>query len=615
MSDKKHWPLPPRLVGMVFRAAMVKGLLRGRREAILARLEELGRDVLGADGELFGALFASGGETAGDAPDFRDIGDFFGDTAFVDAESRRQSGSFYTPVGIIDAILDLVWDDLFPGGKLPGGKKGAVCDPAMGCGYFLIRIVERLCAQHPDDPAGVAKWVRNHLYGVDSDPVSVFLARVFLWLTLSTPGREFIPPAGHLVCGDSLLGPAFGEAAGGLVAGLSWSVALPEVASNGGFGAIVGNPPYEVLTNFSRHPERRELAAGIRKSGYYRDALSGQINLYRCFVERSLALLRPGGALAMVVPLSLARDAAAAPLRRRLIGREAASRWMLYGEKERVFAGVTQSACIFGATRDGGAAKDIRVIAGGEERVFSPEELERFGGEELALPLLDRAGFALWGWLRENCAGTIENVAEMRVGEVDQTFFRDCMHDDDTGCLLARGAHLVPFRLDVEPVPGRERFLDLPLFLAKKGGTAEACRKRAQSWRVAQLGIRNMQSLPRLAAALVPPGVYLGNSLNVYSPHENVTPEFVAGVLNSRLLDWLFRIGSGNNNINLREMKRLPFPAVVAPSDIENVAGAYRRCESAVGNPEALRRERSRLDAAVEACFGVPKELLTVLDD
>lgn len=606
------FPVPPRIVAMIRESARSRRLRGGRDEGILSALGDMARGLF-PDIDPFEAYF-SGAVEAAASPGWRDIGDAFWSAAGATLEQRRLEGSFYTPDAVIDRILDLVWNDIHGEDRLPSGT---VCDPAVGCGYFLLRLVERLKKRHGLEKT--RRWAAESLYGVDKDAAAVFLTRTLLWLGLSDAKGEFVPDAAHFPCGDSLLGPCFGErdangeSSDATLLGLDWRSAFPDVARRGGFDAIVGNPPYEVLTNFSRYPERRVLARALRDGGRYRDSLSGQINLYRCFLERSLAALRPGGVLSMVVPLSLARDAFARPLRSRLLEREGAAEWLLFGESDKALGGVTQSACVFKARRDAGPARRLSVRAMGGTNRIALAELRTIGDGALAIPMLDRAGLRLWRWLYSHVRGRLGDAALMRVGEVDQTFFRDCMRDNDTGCVLARGSHLSPFALDVEPREGKERFLDLELFLHKKGASAEACRERAAMRRVVQLGIRNMESRPRLVAALAPPGVYLGNSLNVFTPVAGVSLEFLAGALNSRLLDWLFRVGSGNNNINLAEMRTLPFPAHCDAASADAVAEAYRECALAAATGGGCASARRRLDVAVEACYRVPPVMLAAI--
>ncbi len=581
------------VVGMLAAEAERRGILCGNRAAIISRLGKYGDSIpISISGNRYTVpVFPP-------FPPLRSIGDAFWHARSTAVSDRRRAGSFYTPDPLIDSILNLVWRDIFPAGLRRLGTR-TVCDPALGCGFFFLRLVETLLNRGVPR-ARIRSWAARSLFGVDTDAEAVFLAKALLWLALSEGKREFVPPAEHFVVGDSLLGTQL----------------FPEAAAADGdaFDCVLGNPPYEVLTNFSRHPEQKQLADALRRSGLYADALSGQINLYRCFIERGLGLLRPGGVLSFVVPLSLTRDGAAASLRRRLLEEEATAEWTLYGEKERLFAGVTQSACVFRAVRGGGAVRSVAIAVGGRGGSGDRSgnipfaELRKYG-DGLALPGLNARGLALWRRLHRQCPGRISDCAEARVGEVDQTVYRACMLERNTGVLLARGAHVSAFRVDVEAQEEAERFLDLPRFLAMKGAGAETVSRRAGETRVAQLGIRNMQSRPRLVAALLPPGVYAGNSLNVYTMLPGTDAEFVAGVLNSSLLDWLFRAVSGNNNINLREMRALPFPSRASTEQRAAVSSRYRDCAQAALRGEDTAQPRAALNAAVAACYAVPENM------
>lgn len=594
MAENGLPTLSARVVELLVAEALRRGLLGRDRAAIVSRLESLAEGVLPGGGGIFSAAFSAHDSGKNGRTPLRSIGDLFWSVRLTGRGERRREGSFYTPDAVIDQILRLVWRDAFP--------RGTVCDPALGCGFFFLRLVESL-REKGISAAKIRRWAANSLFGADTDAQAVFVAKALLWLALSEGKREFIPGAAHFVVGDSLLGPAFGQS--GNCGGVEWGRAFPEVAGQGGFDVVFGNPPYEVLTNFGKHPEQKKLAEALRESGFYRDALTGQINLYRCFIERGLDLLKPRGALAYVTPLSLARDGAAAALRGRLLERERAAEWFLYGEKDRLFSGVTQSACVFKAVRGGGAAKSVSISVGGRGGKISLAELRKFGAA-WALPALGAGGLKLWRWFHRNCPGRLSDVAEARVGEVDQTVHRACMTDKNTGTILLRGAHLSAFRLDAEPRGEKERFLDLDRFLGMKGNAAELFRARADEERIVQLGIRNMQSRPRLLAAIAPSGTYAGNSLNVYRVLPGADRHFVAGVLNSSWLDWLFRITSGNNNINLCEMLALPFPSRAAPAQAAKVAECYRGCARAAEEGGTLDVARTALDAAVGECYGVP---------
>src|SRR5690349_16650437 len=91
-----------------------------------------------------------------------------------------------------------------------------------------------------------------------------------------------------------------------------WTLEFPEVffdadgqpLSNGGFDAIVGNPPWDMVRNdrndVSTHDplplrDSGALSRFVRQAGVYRHSGDAHINCYQLFVERSLTLLKRGG--------------------------------------------------------------------------------------------------------------------------------------------------------------------------------------------------------------------------------------------------------------------------------------------------------------------------------
>ena len=116
-----------------------------------------------------------------------------------------------------------------------------------------------------------------------------------------------------------------------------WTFEFPEIFSDAcgepltapGFDAVVGNPPWEMLrgdrgdvdTRGSARTAGARLTDFARGSGIYAAQGDGHVNLYQLFLERSLALLRDGGRLGVVLPSGLATDRGAARLRRALLDR------------------------------------------------------------------------------------------------------------------------------------------------------------------------------------------------------------------------------------------------------------------------------------------------------
>jgi hypothetical protein len=113
-----------------------------------------------------------------------------------------------------------------------------------------------------------------------------------------------------------------------------WELEFPEVffdrdggrLPRAGFDAVIGNPPWDMIRADSGAAEARSRARHdmtpvirfTRDAGIYSAQSAGHANRYQLFVERAIALTRPGGRLGLVLPSGLATDHGSAALRRLL---------------------------------------------------------------------------------------------------------------------------------------------------------------------------------------------------------------------------------------------------------------------------------------------------------
>ena len=158
------------------------------------------------------------------------------------------------------------------------------------------------------------KILVNNVYGVDIDHQAVEVAQLSLYLKLleeetTATARQhqmefhetLLPSLNkNIVCGNSLIGTDF--SAGHLFEGdeerklntMDYEQRFPEITKRGGFSAIVGNPPYVRIQGFPR-PQLDYF------SSHYK-AATGNFDLYVSFIERGYKLLRDGGLLGQIVP-------------------------------------------------------------------------------------------------------------------------------------------------------------------------------------------------------------------------------------------------------------------------------------------------------------------------
>ncbi len=480
---------------------------------------------------------------------------------------RRRSGLFFTPDWMAGRLAEMA-----VGVQRPSGRGLKILDPACGSGRLLSAVVRLLSSgldpRSPESSARIREIITGGIRGIDIDPIAVQIARTELWL-LADPERGPMPGLSEsIVVGDAIGGPLRGGRRSHDA--LDWERAFPQAVGGGlGFDAVIANPPFEVLKGFARRQGLAGYVERIRRSGYEL-ALYGTLNTYRLFLERSLELLRPGGRLAIVLPFGFMTDKTAAPLRAQMLRAGWIRRLESYPESARTFEGVGQSVVLLGGVKEAQANNEIVVLEGGgraAECRISFDDLEALDGEQLPVPILAPSALDLAARLRRVNPSTLGEFAEGRVGEVDQTFYRRFMLSRPGKGLLVRGAHLDPYRANLGADDPTERWLDIEGFSAARA--AGRWKQDLESERVVQTGIVNMEARRRFVAALVPAGVFLGNSLNYWVPRARdgwdleSANGYLLGLLNSTPCEWRFRLTSSNNNVNLYEVRFLPLPALV----------------------------------------------------
>ena len=198
-----------------------------------SHLEKQRRGSVFADdafGNAYGSLLShyrfSGREDSADWSEASIDPEILGKTfeALMAAPDRKTSGAFYTPQLLVEDIttraLDSLLDSRNPIEALRGIK---VLDPACGSGAFLVHTLERIAALRKEngEPGSNAEIRRrvltSSIFGVDLNPMAVWLCELRLWLSIVIESDETDPMRiaplpnldRHIRVGDSLAGGAF----------------------------------------------------------------------------------------------------------------------------------------------------------------------------------------------------------------------------------------------------------------------------------------------------------------------------------------------------------------------------------------------------------------------
>ena len=163
----------------------------------------------------------------------------------------------------------------------------------------------------------------NNLYGVDIDQQAVEVTKLSLLLKVledettigqATLGTERALPSLHrnVRCGNSLIGRdvladrTLSDEEIARINPFDWDRGFPAIMADGGFDAVIGNPPYV----------RQELISSQKeylKSHY--QVYTGTADLYAYFIERALSLMNEHGQFSYIVANKWMRANYGKPLR------------------------------------------------------------------------------------------------------------------------------------------------------------------------------------------------------------------------------------------------------------------------------------------------------------
>ena len=155
---------------------------------------------------------------------------------FLNSEDRRKTGTYYTPLALVDFVLD---QTLPPETTQPDMT---ILDPACGSGVFLVRAYQRLIAawrqQYGEIPTiqQLGEILKRRIFGVDINPSAIRIAAFSLYLAMldymddqaiHDSDFEFPPLIGTNLLDDDFFNPRVKENLAGRK-----------------FDRVIGNPPW-----------------------------------------------------------------------------------------------------------------------------------------------------------------------------------------------------------------------------------------------------------------------------------------------------------------------------------------------------------------------------------
>ena len=313
-------------------------------------------------------------------------------------EVRKAGGVYYTPQYVVDYIVKNTVGKLIE--NQPDGKAGKspkeiskikIVDPACGSGSFLLGAYQYLLDYHKDfysqngkiknnikrsgkntkeeivlTPEGnlttaeKKRILTNNIFGVDIDTNAVEVTKLSLLLkcmegetdasiaTQTKLWNERVLPNidNNIKSGNSLIDTDFydGELDFGdekKIKPFNWQKAFPEVFAQGGFDAVIGNPPYVRIQSLTETSKE----SVIYFNNKYETAIYGNYDLYVLFVEKGINLLKENGLLGFILPNKFFNTDYGIGLRK-LISNKNYLKAIVDFEQNQVFENATTYCCL-----------------------------------------------------------------------------------------------------------------------------------------------------------------------------------------------------------------------------------------------------------------------------
>jgi adenine-specific DNA-methyltransferase len=498
-------------------------------------------------------------------------------TLLMPAARRRRLAAYFTPPHLAEYAIDRL---LQAGVRL---GKDRILDPASGGAAFLLPLASRIAKnaqQCHDSPDNILKKIDFTLHGVEIDRGLSLLSKMLLndllkKQTLSA-GRK---PNISITQNDTL------------------ALDPPEPL----FDAVIGNPPYGRIFR----PTKKLL------KNFAPAITDGYVNLYALFLEQSLRFTKPGGIIALVVPMSFLGGPYFKNLRKRILMEADVLSLDPVDKRSDVFLDVLYDVCILTLQKK----QNKRRAPAPTCSLLTPTEPHRYLGN-LELP--------------KTMSGAIWALPDK---EQNESLFQAGLETLNEYGYVARTGYFVWNReQDRYRVGQKPRKNEVPLFWAHNVKPGELCRPYDDGDGSTLVGfvkfnkdnttpiIRNdaiilqrtsnrrqprrlIAAIARLSRVPGKSGFITENHTIVIVPNpqkkQAVSLSVLCRLINTAAVDARFRRISGSVSVSTKALNQLPLPAAVhvrslftaGANDEDAGATSYRQST-------ALTKKLSRVAAA-----------------
>jgi len=196
------------------------------------------------------------------------------------------------------------------------------------------------------------------------------------------------------------------------------------------------------------------------------------------------------------------------------------------------------------------------------------------------------------------------------------TFAKNAMTQNKKDAILIKGLQVDRFEIKYEPSAisqGEIEYLNLELFQqGYKGKKIQDAYKR----RIILQGLTGVNEKFRLKATIIEPPAFLANSCNYLLDKKIMPFSVVLGLINSRLLNFVFKCKSTSSNVNGYEVDELPIPKNIDEATQKNIERLVDKILAAKKrDPQADTSElEAKIDQMVYKLYGLTEKEIAIVE-
>ncbi|GAA7197059.1 class I SAM-dependent DNA methyltransferase [Helicobacter pylori] len=394
---------------------------------------------------------------------------------------------------------------------------------------------------------------------------------------------------------------------------LEWRFEFPEVLDDEGdflgFDCIIGNPPY------------MQVKKGLYSSIFYPFSEGkdiGKQNTYKVFIELGFNLTKQKGLISLITQSSIMCDCSAQFTRELLLKYCQIHYFVEFNKKQKLFSNVIQGVCILEFLKDRSSKEHAFKIAINNTQIqMNQIQYEQIKQDEILkffpfyeIPLIKSGEMEIVRKIKTDKILLRDLLEKSLQGNINTIHLKDIQDQKETNGRIYKGANCHRYFLDTQYLFAKDNQITQQIFeknyyqniivTQNITGTSDAYRIHANL-----IEVKNQEML------------FL-DTCNLSYCKEREHAKFLVGLLNSRLLDWLFRKTSTNNHVNLYELETLPIPQITKsnkPIAHKITDGAEAILEAKEKDPKAnTQKLEKEIDALVYQLYNLTDEEIKIIE-